>query len=319
MTELKDRYVAAVLRAIPEDQRSDVDTELRAAIDDAIDGRIEQGQNLEDAQVEVLNELGDPDRLAAEYSGKPLWVIGPRYYLAWLRMTKRLLTIIPPLVGVIVWVVRYATETGFLDAFWSGVWAAWIAAVNVVFWTAIGFVITERVEYSSKTEVIPLGTWKVDYLPRVPDRQIGVVETIGAVVIQLLVISVLVVLLSAGEISILNPDLWDLAIPAALVLMIVSLVFSLIKFWVGRWTMWLAILNGLLNAAFTALWYWILITITVLDPETTPTDWNTEDWLTVTSVITVAVIAAVCTWDTIEGFQKARKGLAPPAADGLIL
>ena len=310
MTELKDRYVAAVLRAIPEDKRSDVDTELRAAIEDAIDSRIEQGESPIEAEVEVINDLGDPDRLASEYSGKPLWVIGPRYYLAWIRLTKRLLTIVPPLVGVVTAVVQYALGAG-LDALWSGMWAAWIAVLNVLLWTAVGFVIAERVEYSEQTEIIPLGKWKVEYLPRVPDRQIGVVETVGAVVIQLLVIGALVAVLATPEIAILNPALWDLAIPAALGLMVVSLGFSLFKLRAGKWTRGMAIFNGVLNLAFTALWFRILITITVLNPESVP-EWNTEDWLVPTSVVTVAVIAAVCTWDTIDGFHKARKALPPP-------
>ncbi|MCU1421030.1 MAG: hypothetical protein JWN36_681, partial [Microbacteriaceae bacterium] len=40
---LVDRYVAATLRRIPEKQRPEIDRELRAAIADDVDARVEQG------------------------------------------------------------------------------------------------------------------------------------------------------------------------------------------------------------------------------------------------------------------------------------
>src|SRR5690606_16181590 len=141
----------------------------------------EMGEGTDEAELAVLNDLGDPDRLASEYSGKPLALIGPRYYLAWLRWTKRLLATIPPLVGVANTVIRLALDTDGIDAIWSAVWAGWIAAiiaaVNVLFWSTLGFVIADRVEYWSEDEVVPMGKWTVDHLPSVPDRQIGIVET----------------------------------------------------------------------------------------------------------------------------------------------
>jgi hypothetical protein len=38
---LVDRYVYTALRRVPEQQRADIDRELRASIDDAVDARIE--------------------------------------------------------------------------------------------------------------------------------------------------------------------------------------------------------------------------------------------------------------------------------------
>lgn len=310
MTELKNRYVGAVLRALPEDQRSEVDRELRTAIDDAIDNRVEMGEATEQAEVAVLNDLGDPDRLASEYSGKPLALIGPRYYLAWIRLTKRLLVTIPPLVGVGNAVVRLALDSNGLDAVWGAVWAGWvaaiIAAINVLFWSTLGFVIAERVEYWGGDEVIPMGKWTVDNLPAVPDRQVGIVETVFEVTIQLLVIGVLVALLVNPNIPILNPVLWDLAIPLALGLMVISLVFTVLRFRIGRWTRGVAVFNGLLNIGFAVLWFWVLVHVGVLSSEfVTENGW--DEWLDVTVIVTAVVIVLVCLWDAVEGFSKARK------------
>ena len=53
MSEIKERYVATVLSSIPESRRSDVDRELRAAIDDAVEARVEQGEDPSAAETTV--------------------------------------------------------------------------------------------------------------------------------------------------------------------------------------------------------------------------------------------------------------------------
>ena len=94
-TTLTDRYVAAAMRTVPEKQRDDLGAELRASIDDQIDARVENGEPHGDAERAVLTELGDPDKLAAGYTDRPLYLIGPRYYLDWWRLLKLLLWIVP--------------------------------------------------------------------------------------------------------------------------------------------------------------------------------------------------------------------------------
>ena len=48
------------------------------------------------AERAVLTDLGDPDKLAAGYTDRPLHLIGPRYYLDWWRLLKLLLWIVLP-------------------------------------------------------------------------------------------------------------------------------------------------------------------------------------------------------------------------------
>ena len=71
MTELTDRYVSATLRSIPEGQRADIEAELRASIDDAIEARLAEGVLPDDAEQGALVEVGDPDRLASGTRGVP--------------------------------------------------------------------------------------------------------------------------------------------------------------------------------------------------------------------------------------------------------
>ena len=71
MDTLTDRYVAATVRELTQDQRDDVDRELRGTIEDMVEARLDAGAaaSREEAEREVLVELGDPIRLAAGLHG----------------------------------------------------------------------------------------------------------------------------------------------------------------------------------------------------------------------------------------------------------
>ena len=79
---LTDRYVAATVSGLDEAQRPEVERELHATIEDMVDARLEAGAPTRaDAERAVLVELGDPLRLAAGYSGRPVpttWLTGTR-------------------------------------------------------------------------------------------------------------------------------------------------------------------------------------------------------------------------------------------------
>ncbi|UUT34819.1 permease prefix domain 1-containing protein [Microbacterium elymi] len=68
---LTERYVDAAMRTVPQAQRSDLSAELHASIADQIDARIEAGDAPASAEAAVLTELGDPEVLAAGYTGRP--------------------------------------------------------------------------------------------------------------------------------------------------------------------------------------------------------------------------------------------------------
>jgi hypothetical protein len=125
---MKNRYVATVLCSIPENRRSDVDRELRAAIDDAIEAKVEQGEQPSTAETTVLTDLGDPALLAADYSDRPLYLIGPRFYLPWLRLMRKLLAVIPMLAGMVSTLVHLVTGAGLIEAILGGLWTALLAA-----------------------------------------------------------------------------------------------------------------------------------------------------------------------------------------------
>src|SRR4051794_10723231 len=107
---LTDRYVAAVLRSVPQPRREEIATELRASIEDMGEGRTDAGADVAAAEREVLTEMGDPAALAARYADRRLQLIGPTYYLAWERLLKLLLSFVPATVGVLVGLVAAVDE-----------------------------------------------------------------------------------------------------------------------------------------------------------------------------------------------------------------
>ena len=108
MTNLSERYVQAVVRAVPAAQRADLEPEIRALVADAIEAKTAETE-LTDAEAEraALTDLGDPAVLAAGYTGRTAYLIGPSLYPEWRRILSVLLPIIvpiaiatPPIVGV---------------------------------------------------------------------------------------------------------------------------------------------------------------------------------------------------------------------------
>ncbi|HVR80365.1 MAG TPA: permease prefix domain 1-containing protein [Acidimicrobiia bacterium] len=307
MSQLKERYVAAVLRSIPDDKRADVDAELRGAIEDAVEARVEQGGDPDTVEVTVLTELGDPDRLAADYADRPLWLIGPTFYLPWLRVMKTMLKIIPPIAGVVVAVVGYVVGDGLLGAFFDGLGAAIVAALNVMFWVTLGFIVAERSDEVTKADIEPFTRkWTPNRLPTVPDRQIGYGETIGSLVVLVFVILVIFAQRSLRPAPFFDPDAWNLAIPVILGLLVVSAGFELVKFRVGRWSVGLASFNALLNVAFAGWWLWFFFKGSLLNQAFFDAIGIPDVVDLVARGISIGVVV-VSGWSALEGFVKARR------------
>lgn len=89
--DLIDRYIEEVGRLLPRKMRADVKQELRSTLEDSLEGRLPRGEDsdTETAQVELLQELGHPEDLAASYLPEPRYLIGPSLYPGF-RLTMRI-------------------------------------------------------------------------------------------------------------------------------------------------------------------------------------------------------------------------------------
>jgi len=160
-TTLTDRYVNAVVRSLPEKQRTDLDRELRASIADAIDDRMEAGADQKTAEHDVIAELGDPIALAASYAERPLYLIGPELYPYWKRLIVVLELIVVPIVLVTIAIVWLFRGESVGNAIGASLWISFEVALQLMFWITVAFAIYER--STKKREAVSL--WTPDMLP----------------------------------------------------------------------------------------------------------------------------------------------------------
>jgi hypothetical protein len=79
---LIDRYLHEVGRYLPRASRADILAELRSTLIDTLEGRV-QGQASDASETDVvalLKEFGPPQKVAASYSGKGQYLIGPALF-----------------------------------------------------------------------------------------------------------------------------------------------------------------------------------------------------------------------------------------------
>ncbi|MFC0678493.1 permease prefix domain 1-containing protein [Lysobacter korlensis] len=255
MTTLTDRYVAAVLRGVPEKQRTDVEQELRASVADAVDGMLEQGAEPAAAERSVLTGLGDPDRLAADYSDRPLYLIGPSLFLHYWRLLKVLLAVVVPVSMIAVALAQTlagsSVGTVFAGAFTTG----FNLVVHLGFWVTVVFVILERSGPEARKS---LGDWTLDRLPELPARRQTLLDAVGAitwiaVLIALLFVQQFFVFVEGRSMPVLNPELWSFWFPVLVLLLAAEIVLEVVRYRVGRWTVPLAVVNAALNVAVAAI------------------------------------------------------------------
>jgi hypothetical protein len=313
MTTLTDRYLAATLRSVPAPRREEIATELRASIEDMIEGRSAGGQDTATAEREVLTELGNPAQLAARYADRRLQLIGPTYYLAWERLLKLLLSFVPAVVGVLVGLVEATDGKNPGGAVGAGIAAALQVVVQIAFWVTLVFAVIERTNTA-----LNLPEWTVDQLPDVrADRQITLTDTAAAIGWLVLVIAYLplqhfhsfVPASDGGNLPILDPALWSFWLPFLIAVLVATIGLEIAKYRAGRWTWPLVAVNAVLDLAFAVPVVWLLLTDRLLNPEFVAH----FDWLgrgdNLNSVATLAVVGTILVvlWDIVDSVVKAYR------------
>jgi hypothetical protein len=305
---LTDRYVDAAMRTVPDKQRADLAAELRASIADQTDARVEAGQNPDAAERTVLIELGDPEKLAAGYTGRHLHLIGPRYYLDWWRLLKVLLWIVIPFAGAGVALGQTIAGAPTGSIIGSVCVTMMTAGLHVAFWTTLVFVILER----SGHETMTSEPWTPDKLPEPKASGATFADMVASIVLMGVLAGVMLWDLWIGfvpghRVSLLDPALWPTAIVILWAIMALAAMLSVVVHVQGRWTMRAAIANtvfallavgtlaynnaDLLNPAFFAA---------VID----------DDPAGVHRILTILCwffIAGIAVWSIIDAFLKAHR------------
>lgn len=308
---LTDRYIHAVTRTIPESQRADVAAELRALIGDELDVRIAAGEEAAASERVVLEELGDPDELAARFADRPLHLIGPRYYLDWLRLVKLLGWIVIPLATVGIALGQTLAGESLISIFAATLGGAISVAVHLVFWTTLVFAVVER----SGAGTGPLAPWTIDRLPlENPDTGARFRDVITSLVFLAVAAAAMVwdqlvgaVYIQGHWMSFLSPALWPWWFGGLLVAMGVEAILQLVVYLSGRWSAVLSTVNAALNIVIAASAIALLSQGMLLNPEFWTVAIPTPDAgkvFGIISVITGFAIAAVAVWDSLDAFRK---------------
>ncbi len=305
MSELTERYVGATLRSIPVRQREDIEAELRASVADAVEARLATGEEEKTAEKAVLSELGDPDRLASGYTGRPGYLIGPDHFFAYRRLLAVLLVTVVPVVMAVTAVGQVIAGGDVGDVVVNMMGTGVTLVVHLVFWTTLVFYFIDRSDAQSGTE------WTVSDLPALPHGgSIKLSDTIWGVVF--LTVAIVMIILSrdlspvtsadGSLVPLFNPAMWDFWFPYLIAVLGLEIVFEVVKYRIGSWTWGLASLNLAFNALFAVPAVYLLATDQVFNPEF-------EAWVPAGSFplnsVMIGLIVIVVVIDVVQAFRKA--------------
>jgi len=252
--ELIDRYVYQVVKRLPQEQREDIEKELRGLIDDMLAARSENPTK-EDV-VAVLKELGQPLELAAKYRGTGRYLIGPEYYAIYEFVLKIVLAATAFGLAVAQVVSNIVTPPEYIFAaigmFFGSIFSGMVQAFA---WVTIIFALIDRFAKGK----IPKGEkWNPADLPPVPEQKalIKRSEPIVGMAFAMLWIALIV---SAPELfSVytkgLRIPIFDLEalrnglLPLVVLIAGLGIVKDMLRLVEGRYTVRLAIATAVLGA-----------------------------------------------------------------------
>jgi hypothetical protein len=315
---LTDRYVETVVRALPARQRDDVARELRASVADQVEGRVEAGEPADVAERAVLTELGDPDELAAGYADRPLWLVGPRFFVAWRRLVVLLLWIVTPIVAFAVALGQTLSDAGLGTTIGTTVGATITTGVHLVFWTTVVFAVLERHATPAEAGIEP---WTLDRLAAPERARAPFWEMVTTLVFLALAAGVIVwdrlVGLAwvegagwTGEwMPVLDPALWPWWVAALFAAMAATAALSVLVWARGGWTYPLATGNALLNVVVAGPTIWLLAQDRLFNPElvTALTAMGAEDLDDVVPTVFAFLVAGIAVWSVIDAYRKAHR------------
>lgn len=310
MSALTRRYIDQVTAHLPDGQRGDIARELEALTADMTEERLAAGADAPTAEREVLEELGDPARLAATYRSTPAYLIGPELYPVYVRALQWILPLVL-LVALVVNIVEYsATEpSGQLGAMIGAVVGPVVTAFLVALGTVTAlFWLFERFASSADRRTLARdGTraWSVDALEtdvvQARDAQSEAVVNLVFVAMLAFVPVLPTTFLYVGHLngdgSFVNQGLWDFWIPAYYVLLAVvaaQAVWTLVRRGTSRPQI---VVRAVTDVAAAVFFTALVLTQEVIDPAIDSGILQTsggEDWVDALYVVVIWLVAA---WD----------------------
>jgi len=246
--ELIDRYIYAVIRLLPVKQRGDIETELRGLIDDMLEQR-KRGRDAGGGDIEaVLSELGEPSSLAAKYSGKPRYLIGPGIFETYTTVLK--IALAASVFGMLVALaVNFAASPPQEAAKILGdvLGSIFSAAAGAFTWVTAVFALIEY--HSADLNAIKLKKrgWKPSDLPEIPVKSalIRRSEPIAGILFIIIFYTLLnyapgffsIYHGGASPIPVFQPDVLKAYLPLINIGFAVSILKEIVRLAYGRYTL----------------------------------------------------------------------------------
>ncbi|WP_033340583.1 permease prefix domain 1-containing protein [Catenuloplanes japonicus] len=309
MTTLIDRYVTTALRRIPEGQRADIDRELRASIEDAVEARVDAGATHDAAVESTLLELGDPDRLADRYSDRPQHLIGPELYPAWRRMMTMLFTVVLPIVVIVTTVIQLIDDPAIGKVIGGMVTTIISVGTHMGFWTTGTFALLERVGLDQRAL---RGPWTPADLPEYEPTRLGRSQLVPNVAWPVLLIAGLVLQqFTFTDVPVLDPANWSFWWPYLIVVLGFEIAWAIWVYRTGVYTRAIAAANAVLALLVAAPVVWLAVGGHVFNPAFPGLAPGGEP-LYWASLAVMATFAITALWDIVEiavRAERSRRGL----------
>lgn len=330
--KLIDRYVYAVTERLPESTREDIKKELYANIEDML-----PEDPSEDDIKSVLENLGNPVKLANEYSQTKRYLIGPDIYDSYISVLK----LVTGIVAIVLLIVTFLGEivnpsiSEGLTQISINIASKTVSAVvegiiQGFLWVTLVFVIIERTGVNEGKVPFIKKKWSVEDLPEIPvskGRKISRVETAFGMFFTMLFLIILYFrpeifgIYSTGEngITLVTPLLSAVRlqyyIPAIIIIAFLGFGIQAWKFISMEWSLPIAIANAINNLAFCILLIVMLGDASLLNNNIIPdlADITRIPLLQVNRAwyiggrVFIAIFILANLWDSIEGFIKCKK------------
>lgn len=310
--ELIERYVYDVTRRLPQSQREDVAEELRATINDMLAAKLEEKKPTKKQVIEVLKELGSPEKLACEYENTPQYLISPRWFRLYWKLLKQLILLVPPIVATIVSIVEVVETNRIFGSIATGVSAGIGTAIQIAFWMTLVFAVLDRTGTSPEVES---EEWSPETLPELPPkRQISIGDSVAGIVFILIVAGIVAYAATWPAwwahvtAPVLDPELWGSWIMNGfLLLAVASLLLEGWKLKVGNWVIVLTITNVLIDVAWATFLTFVILTQPLINPMFVDEVSRSADltqaapWIVGMSVVTAILSSA---WSSGESIYK---------------
>lgn len=332
--ERVERYIYAVTKYLPVQQREDVAMELRGNILDML-----PAEPSEEEVLQVLQSLGSPRKLSEEYNTKKRYLIGPSYYDKYLEVLKLVVTIVASVllaVNLISFVFTTTADSFGVESIGRLIGTVISSSISgglqAAFWVTLTFVILERTAAEEGYHELFKKEWSPKDLTPVPSSTSHKISKVEAAISLVVTVVFMVFLYTGSEkfgifwmkdggtlenIPVFNMDRLETYLPFFWIFAIAQVILFIWQMVKEYWDMPMALFNLLFEVAFCVLAVVILTDGTLLNPALYSELQNSmglspevaREWLTRGKVITAAVIVLLSLVDSISTILKVRRGM----------